>query len=126
VRATLVLRHVRGRLERRRVTLKLPRDLPRGRQALEFTGTDVDTSEGQLLVELVELFDESGGGSLGPPDVRTLIRAIERQERYDGVRVRRPGGAADPSDRGAPAYRARDVRISGRAKATIRIVTRGR
>jgi hypothetical protein len=42
VTATLALQHVRGRLERRSVRLRLPSDLRPGKRRVEFTGVDVD------------------------------------------------------------------------------------
>ena len=125
VTATLALRHVRGRLERRKVRVKIPADVRPGRRRLVFTGTDVDAGEGDLsgLFGSFEIDFEFGstGGDLGPPNVRALVASIERIGRYDGVSVRPPGRDPEDFDPGEPSYRDRALRISGRAGATIRI-----
>jgi hypothetical protein len=87
-----------------------------------FTGTDVDSAEGDLS-DLFELDFEFGssGGDLGPPNLRRLVAAIARIGRYDGVSVRPPSGDPEDFDPGEPSYRDPALRISGRARATIRI-----
>jgi len=122
VRATLTLRHVRGRLERRRVRLRLPADVRPGKRRLVFTGADVDSAEGDLT-ELFEFDFGFGdtGGDLGPPNVRSLVSDIEAIGRYDGISARPPSRDPEDFDPGEPSYRDRDLRISGRARATIRI-----
>jgi hypothetical protein len=121
VAATLRLRHVRGRVEKRRVRLLLPSGLRPGRRRIEFVGTGVDDGLGDLL----DLFDfdfASGGssGSLGPRNKRKLFAKINDIARYDGLSARRPTANPD-ADPGVPSYRAPDLRISGTARATIRI-----
>ena len=122
VKAALTLRHVRGKLERRTVKLRLPDDLPPGRRRVVFTGADVDSGEGDLfgLFEFEFEFG-GGGGELGPPNLRSLIAAIDGIHRYDGVSAR--GARSDPEDfdPGLPSYRDPELRISGRARATIKI-----
>ncbi len=125
VDATLVLRHVRGRREVRKVRLRLPSDVRPGRRRVVFTGVDVDFPEGDFF----DLFDSdfefgSSGGELGPPNVRSLLDQIDGLQRYDGVFVRRPGGDPEDFDPGQRSYRDPDLRISGRARATIRIKRR--
>ena len=125
VSATLQLRHVRGRAERRRVRLRLPFDLRPGRRRVVFTGVDVDSPGGDIS----ELFDfefefGSSGGDLGPPSRRSLISRIEGLARYDGVSARRPTSDPDDFDPGVPSYRDPALRISGRVPATIRIQRR--
>jgi len=127
VRATLVLRHVRGRLERKRVRLKLPLDLRPGRQRrVVFRGTDVDGGGGDFFDELIELFEEEGGGGdgLGPASVQELALSIEALERFDGVYARPPSDDEEDIDPGEPAYLDPDVRISGRASARLRVTRR--
>jgi hypothetical protein len=127
VSATLALQHVRGRRERRKVRLRLPSDLRPGKRRVIFTGVDVDAAAGDLF-EFIELdfgFDGTGG-SLGPRSVRRLLERIDRLGRYDGVSARRPSGDPDDFDPGEPSYRDPNLRISGRAVATIRIERRGR
>jgi hypothetical protein len=124
VPATLALRHVGGRLERRRVTLRLPRDLRPGRRRVVFSGTDVDLDPG-LTAELVELdFEELGGsgGSFGPASPGALAARIERLARFDGLRARTRGRA--PDDAGVRSYRDPNLRISGRVRTSIRITHR--
>jgi hypothetical protein len=118
---------VRGRLERRRVKLRLPADLRPGRRRVVFSGVDVDAG----LDDLFDLFDldfELGGssGELGPRNKRTLIAAIDGLARYDGISARRPSGDPEDFDPGVPSYRDPDLRISGSARATIRIKRRAR
>jgi hypothetical protein len=125
VPATLTLRHVRGRLERRKVRLRLPADVRPGKRRIVFTGADVDSAEGDLseLFGSFEIeFDFGGtGGELGPPSLRRLVAAIEGIRRYDGVSARQPSRDPDDLGTGEPSYRDRALRISGRARATIRI-----
>jgi len=125
VRATLLLRHVRGRLERRKVRLRLPSGLRSGKRRIVFTGTDVDSPGGEFF-ELFDLDFEFGstGGDLGPPNLPRLLDRIEGLARYDGISARRPSGDPEDFDPGQPSYRAADLRISGRARATIRIKRR--
>jgi len=122
VKAALTLRHVRGKLERRTVKLRLPDDLPPGRRRVVFTGADVDSGEGDLfgLFEF-ELEFGGGGGELGPPNLRSLIAAIDGIHRYDGVSARGPRGDHEDFGPGLPSYRDPELRISGRARATIKI-----
>ena len=126
VRATLALRHVRGRLERRRVTLRLPDAVPPGRhRRIVFTGADVDSPEGDLSSLFGELEVDFGlgdtGGDLGPPNLRRLVARIAGIGRYDGVSAGPPSADPEDPDRGEPSYRDPALRISGRAGATIRI-----
>jgi hypothetical protein len=120
VRATLTLQHVGGRLERRTVRLRLPSDLRPGRRRVVLTGTDTDLDAG-ITSEIIDLdFDlGSSGGDLGAPNVRALAAQIEGVARYDGVSARPPGRGSE--DFGEPSYRDPELRISGRARATIRI-----
>jgi len=124
VRATLTLRHVRGPLERRRVTLRLPSGLRRGRQPIRFTGTDVDVSDDLSDIIVLDFGGEDRGGDPGPPGLGALRAEIAGLARYDGVRARRPPRRRGDTRRGSPAYRAPDLRISGRATASIRITRR--
>jgi len=125
VAATLRLRHVRGRAERRRVKLRLPSDLRPGKRRVVFTGADVDAAGGDLF-ELFEIdFGFGGsGGKLGPPSVRSLLEQIRGLARYDGISARRPSSDPEDFDPGEPSYRDPRLRISGRAKASIKIEKR--
>jgi hypothetical protein len=126
VRATLVLQHVRGRVERRKVQLRLPSDLRPGMRRVAFTGADVDVPGGDLFVELIELDFDFGasGGELGPRSVRRLLERINNLARYDGISARRPSNDPEDFDPGEPSYRDPNLRISGDAVATIRITRR--
>ena len=123
VTATLRLRHVGGRLEKRRVRLRLPSDLRPGRRRVVFAGVDSDASGGGDLFEQfdVDFLFGSTGGALGPRNRRTLLRRIEGIARYDGISARRPSSDPEDFDPGEPSYRDPELRISGRARATIRI-----
>jgi hypothetical protein len=125
VKATLVLRHVRGRLERRKVKLRLPSDLRRGRRRLEFTGADTDMAPGDLMGDFTfELGGGVSGGDPGPENLDVLLSAIDSLARYDGISARRPSDDPENFDPGEPSYRDPDLRISGQARATIRITRR--
>jgi hypothetical protein len=99
VRATLTLRHVRGQRERRRVTVRLPRDIEPGRRRLRFVGMGVDSGGGEFFGDLSFLFGESsedGGEGAGPASVQRVVKRIKAVGRYDGVRVR--GGGSDDGE----------------------------
>jgi hypothetical protein len=122
VTATVTLRHVRGAQEKRRVEVRLPEELRPGKRKIVFTGTDVDTGDGGLF----DLFDFAldlggGGGQFGPANPRKLVESIEKIHRYDGVSARPAGADADDEEATVHSFRAADVRISGKANATIRI-----
>jgi hypothetical protein len=104
------------------VELRLPSDLRPGKRRLVFTGVDVDLPGGELF-ELFEFDFELGGsgGSLGPPSLRRLLRRLAGVGRYDGISARRAGTGADDLE---PSYRDPNLRISGSARATIRIKKR--
>jgi hypothetical protein len=123
IRATLELRHVRGSLERRRVTLRMPRRLEPGLRRIQLTGVGVDFG-GDFLSDLSLIFGgDSGDGEAGPPSVARLAKAVRGIERYDGLRIR-SGPASDEEGKaaGRPAYRTPDFRIAGRASARVRVV----
>jgi len=123
VRATLLLRHVRGPAERRRVTLRLPADLEPGPRRLHLTGTGPDFGV-DFLGDLLGIFGEDPtGAGPGMPSLQRVAKAVERIGGYDGLRIR--GGAAPGGEgrrAGRPAYRAPDVRIAGRASTRVRVV----
>ena len=120
VRATLVLRLVRGGVLRRRVRLRLPDDLSPGRRRVAFLGSDVDGGpDDEIFTALIEiLLDGAPGGDPGPPSLRALRAAVEATARYDGLEAGEPG---DDVDELQPAYLDPDLRISGQAVASIRI-----
>jgi hypothetical protein len=124
VRATVVLRHVRGEREARRLTVKLPRDLRPGRRKVVFVGEDVDFSEADLLDLFGFDFGGSAGGQLGPPNLRALVASLEGIARYDGVIARRPSSDPESFEPGVRSFRDRTLRISGKARTTIRVTKR--
>jgi hypothetical protein len=115
VRARVTLRRVRGGIVRRSYRMRIPRDLHRGKRALRFTGTDVDVADDGLLGAIIIDGIDDGAGDPGPRNLRALANGIRRLERYDGVRVNAGGGRHR-------AFRDRELRISGRATARVRVV----
>jgi hypothetical protein len=115
VTATLVLRHVRGAREVRNVTVQLPHNLRPGRHKLVFEGPDTDFSGGDLF-EFFDIFLDDEDETQGPTTVKQLAKAMDSTGRYDGVTVKRAGRR-----KSTQAYRAGDLRITGRVKTAIRI-----
>jgi hypothetical protein len=122
VRATVVLRHVRGARETRRVTVKLPRLRP-GRREVVFVGKDVDFSEGDLF-EIFGFDFGSAGGSLGPANLRALARSVEGIARWDGVNARAPRRGPNDFAAGVRSFRDADLRISGKVRAAVSVKRR--
>jgi len=119
VRARVTLRRVRGGILRRSYRMRVPPGLGRGVRHLQFSGTDVDFADDGLLGAII-ISDEGGegGGDAGPPDLRALASRIRSIHRYDGVRVRAGGSRTR-------AFRDDELRISGRASTSVRVVRRG-
>jgi len=115
VRARVTLRRVRGGVIRRSYRVRIPRDLHRGRRELRFTGTDVDVADDGLLGAIIIDGIDDGAGNPGPRNLRALAKRIRNLQRYDGVRVSTSHGRHR-------AFRDRDLRISGRASARVRVV----
>ena len=119
------LQVVRGPRITRTFRLRIPSGLNRGRRTLTFLGRDVDDPDSDLfgaLVETITIGGDDEGDSAGRYGPRTLDELAERIEdlgRYDGVRLR-AGGVR------TRAYRDADLRISGRASATVRVVRKRR
>ncbi|MET0770829.1 MAG: hypothetical protein ABW081_13015 [Solirubrobacteraceae bacterium] len=122
VQATVVLRHVRGASETRRMTVKLPRLRP-GVRKVVFVGKDVDFSEGDLF-EIFGFDFGSSGGSLGPANLRALARSVEGIRRWDGVNARPPRRGPNDFAAGVRSFRDADLRISGRVRTTVRVKRR--
>jgi len=124
VRARLTMQVVRGRPLTRTFSLRIPSGLPAGRRKLSFTGTDVDTPDSDLFGSIVSTItigegeDEPSPGDPGPRSVEELAAQVRGLARYDGVTVRY-GGGRGLRLRG---YRDPQVRISGRASTTVRVV----
>jgi hypothetical protein len=120
VRATLHLQVTRGPRITRTFRLRIPSSLHLGKRHLSFVGRDVDDPDSDLfgaLVETITIGDDGEGASAGDPGPSSLAalgRKVRRIARYDGVTLR-AGGLRKH------AYRDPDLRISGRASATVRV-----
>ena len=120
VRATLTLRHVRGRREVRRVMVRLPKDMRPGRRRLRFTGPGVDSGGGDFFGDFSILFGgsaEEGSESAGPANVERVVkrikaaRSLRRAARpRRGRRLRRRRGRAPPAAAGGRQRRERGRR----------------
>jgi hypothetical protein len=125
VRARLHLKVVRGPRITRRVRLRIPSGLGRGRRTLTFVGRDVDNPDSDLfgaLVDTIIIGGDEEGGSAGREGARSfsgLARRIRDIARYDGVRLRARGVRSR-------AYRDPELRISGRVSTVVRVVRRRR
>ena len=116
VRARVTLRRVRGGTIRRTYKMRIP-SLRRGTRTLHFTGADIDVADDGLLGAIILDGADDGAGDAGPRNLRALARRIRSLRRYDGVRVLTGYGRV-------PAFRDRDLRISGRASTRVRVVRR--
>ena len=116
IRVKATLQRVRGAQFRRTYTLRIPGSARRGEMRLRLIGRDADTGDDSLGTTII-IGDDSaddGAGDPGPGTIRELADEVEATARYDGVTFRL--GSA----RGR-AFRDDDVRISGRAEATVRV-----
>jgi hypothetical protein len=117
VRARVTMRRVRGGTIRRSYRMRIPGGMRRGVRELRFTGADVDVADDGLLGAIIIDGVDDGAGDAGPRNLRALAGRIRSLRRYDGVRVRTGSGRVR-------AFRDRDLRISGRATARVRVVRR--
>ena len=118
VRARVTMRRVRGGIVRRSYRVRIPGGMRRGMRSLRFTGADADVADDGLLGSIIITDEmEDGAGDPGPRNLRRLAARIESIRRYDGVRVRAGGTRVR-------AFRDPELRISGRATATTRVVRR--
>ena len=124
VRARLRMQIVRGPTLTRSFSLRIPSGLRPGTRRLSFTGTDIDNPDSELFGSLVSTItiggeeDEPSPGDPGARSVEELAAQVRGLARYDGVSVRY-GGRRGVRLRG---YRDPQVRISGRASTTVRVV----
>ena len=117
VKARVTLRRVRGSTFKRTYRLKIPRGLRAGQRTIRFAGTDADVADDGLLGAIIIDGLDDGAGDPGPKNLQALAERIRSTERFDGVRMRAGGDVSR-------AFRDDDVRISGRASATVRVVRR--
>ena len=117
VKARVTLRRVRGSIFKRTYRVKIPRGLRAGQRTIRFAGTDADVADDGLLGAIIIDGLDDGAGDPGPKNLEALAKRIRSTERFDGVRMRAGGDVSR-------AFRDDDVRISGRASATVRVVRR--
>ncbi len=115
VKARVTLRRVRGSIFKRTYRLKIPRGLRAGQRTIRFAGTDADVADDGLLGAIIIDGLDDGAGDPGPKNLEALAKRIRSTERFDGVRMLAGGDVSR-------AFRDDDVRISGRASATVRVV----
>ena len=143
VRLRVRLRRAGGSVQTRTIAIPVPRGMPAGPRDLTLIGTPEDTGasglgEGDTLLDLGTLFDVPEPEADGPTTLAGLARAIERIERYDGVRASFVEPGADPPDPEDPSaeapkgpegaavrprrvYRDAELRISGTAKLRVNV-----
>ena len=121
VSARVALQVARGPKLVRRYSVRLPGDLRRGLHRLTFDGVDADSELTDLGDAITLLLGDSGSASgdasHAPQSLAELADRVAAIGRYDGVRLRRGGHTV-------AAFRDRELRISGRARAQVRIVGR--
>jgi hypothetical protein len=119
IRVRATLQRVRGAQFRRSYRLRIPGGARRGELKLRLTGRDADTGDDALGTTIIigDDSEDDGAGEEGPATIRELAEEVEATARYDGVTFRL--GSA----RGR-AFRDDDIRISGRAEATLRVQKR--
>jgi len=117
VKARVTLRRVRGSTFKRTYRVKIPRGLRAGQRTIRFAGTDADVADDGLLGAIIIDGLDDGAGDPGPKNLQALAERIRSTERFDGVRMLAGGDVSR-------AFRDADVRISGRASATVRVVRR--
>jgi len=122
-RIVLHLQRYRGERFTRVARLRVPRDAPLGRVEVAVVGTALDDAVGGDDIEIV-LGDEgtNDGGDAGPRTYAGLSDKIRALAGYDGVRarIRRVGGGG--ATRPQRLLRDPQVRISGTAETTARVV----
>jgi hypothetical protein len=107
--------------------VRLPRDLPRGRQTLKLFGTAPDDALGIEDLSTI-VIDALGGdseadfeaGDPGPTTLRQVISSVQGLARYDGVSAAYPDAPRRDHSR-TPAFLDPKLRISGTASATLRV-----
>src|SRR3954452_10968002 len=119
IRVKATLQRVRGAQFKRAYQMRIPGDAKRGELKLRLIGRDADSGDDSLGTTIIigDDSEDDGAGEAGPGSIRELADEVEATARYDGVTFRLA------SARGR-AFLDEDVRISGRAEATVRVQKR--
>ena len=107
-----MVRVVRGEKRTLRFKLRIPSTLKPGLREIVLRGANPDGADdlfGELVITLGG--DEEEGEPGGPRNLKTLVREMRKIQRYDGITLGKR--------RGPRVYRDDDLRIGGRAKATV-------
>jgi len=111
----------------RTIRLRLPAGARPGIRRIVLAGPGIDSAEGEAFDEIVGSQDEEAGGAgRGPSSLDALAAAVGALGRYDGISARVRG-----TGRARPVLVDPELRISGRATVTLRVLgrplsTRGR
>src|SRR3954469_6669025 len=119
IRVKATLQRLRGAEFKRTYQMRIPGDAKPGELKLRLIGRDADSGDSGLGTTII-IGDDSeadGAGEAGRGSIRELADEVEATARYDGVTFRLG------SPRGRP-FLDEDVRISGRAEATVRVQKR--
>jgi hypothetical protein len=117
VKVRLSLQRVRGPRMSRTYTVRIPRSARPGRLRLLLVGRDAD--QGDFGIATIILGDDGPsdeGGDAGPQTLKALAKQVDGISRYDGVSLRTGPRSS------AHAFRDADLRISGHATITVRVV----
>jgi hypothetical protein len=115
-RVSLTLQEVRGSTIERSYRVRIPAGLHRGRHALRLTGHDVDGGDDSFATTIIIGDVGSDFGSRGPRSLSALADQVRGISRYDGVTLHIGGDRRH-------AFRDGDLRISGAARTTVRVVS---
>lgn len=131
-----------GKAFERKLRVRVPRGMPRGRRLLTLTGTSADVSTGgtDALEQVLDLGDLLGGGDApaegeeGPRTLKALRANVAAIGRFDGVDAAflpvgqdpadapdAPSGAEGIAERARPVYRDGALRLSGSVRLAITI-----
>ncbi|MBB4662696.1 hypothetical protein [Conexibacter arvalis] len=113
-RLTLRVREVRGPLRTVRLTVRIPRDAPLGRQTLNLAGRTLDAVDGGETITIMIGGEDDTASSGGAQSLREVRARFLATARYDGLRARigkarwRAGAVAE-------------LRIDGRGALPVRV-----
>lgn len=116
IRVRVTLQRLRGSQLRRIYRVHIPAGVGHGRRTLALTGRGVDTSDDSLGATIVIGGGGNDFGDSGPRSLPALAAQVRRIARYDGVSLRLGGVRVH-------AFRPADMRISGEASTTVRVVS---